>query len=152
MTMTTTAPPAARRDILVVFGGLLLAMFISALDQTIMATALPTISGDLGGLSQLTWVVTVYVLAAAATTPVWGKLSDQLGRRPLLRAAIGTFLIGSAVSGLATSLGELIVFRAIQGVGAGGVMTLAMATVGDIVAPRERCRYQGYIQLVFVLA
>jgi MFS family permease len=96
--------------------------------------------------------VTVYVLAAAATTPIWGKLSDQLGRRALLRAAIGTFLVGSVLSGAATSLGELIALRAIQGVGAGGVMTLAMATVGDIVAPRERGRYQGYIQLVFVLA
>ena len=152
MTMTTTAPPPARRDTVVVFSGLLLAMFISALDQTITATALPTISGDLGGLSQLTWVVTVYVLAAAATTPIWGKLSDQLGRRALLRGAIGVFLVGSVLSGAATSLGELIVFRAIQGIGAGGVMTLAMATVGDIVVPRERGRYQGYIQFVFVLA
>ena len=152
MTMTTTAPPSARRDTLVLFGGLLLAMFISALDQTIMATALPTISGDLGGIRQLTWIVTVYVLAAAATTPIWGKLSDQLGRRLLLRAAIGTFLVGSILSGVATSLGELVAFRAIQGAGAGGMMTLAMATVGDIVAPRERGRYQGYIQLVFVLA
>src|SRR5215467_698421 len=110
MTMTTTAPPAARRDTLVVFGGLLLAMFISALDQTIMATALPTIAGDLGGLSELTWVVTVYVLAAAATTPVWGKLSDLLGRRGLLRTALAIFLVASALSGIAQSIGELIAF------------------------------------------
>jgi len=89
-------------------------MFISALDQTIMATALPTIAGDLGGLSQLTWVVTVYVLAAAATTPVWGKLSDQFGRKGLLQAAIATFLVGSVLSGIATSIGELIAFRALQ--------------------------------------
>jgi len=152
MTATLASPEIDRRDTLVVFAGLLLAMFISALDQTIMATALPTIAGDLGGLSQLTWVVTVYVLAAAATTPVWGKLSDQFGRKGLLQAAIATFLVGSVLSGIATSIGELIAFRALQGIGGGGLMTLAMATVGDIVSPRERGRYQGYIQSVFVLA
>jgi EmrB/QacA subfamily drug resistance transporter len=140
------------RAVRLVFGGLLLTMFIAALDQTIMATALPTIAGELGGLSQLTWVVTVYVLAAAAVTPIWGKVSDLFGRRGLLRAAILVFLAGSALSGLAQNIVELIAFRALQGVGAGGVMTLAMATVGDIVSPRERGRYQGYIQSVFVLA
>jgi len=152
MTATMARPETDRSTTLVVFAGLLLAMFISALDQTIMATALPTIAGDLGGLSQLTWVVTVYVLAAAATTPVWGKLSDQFGRKGLLQAAIATFLVGSVLSGVATSIGELIAFRALQGIGGGGLMTLAMATVGDIVSPRERGRYQGYIQSVFVLA
>jgi EmrB/QacA subfamily drug resistance transporter len=149
--MTATAM-ALRRDPLVVFVGLLLVMFLAALDQTITATALPTIAGDLGGLSELTWVVTVYVLAAAATTPVWGKLSDLLGRRGLLRTALAIFLVASALSGVAQSIGELIAFRALQGAGAGGMMTLAMAAVGDIVAPRERGRYQGYIQAVFVLA
>jgi EmrB/QacA subfamily drug resistance transporter len=156
MSVQTAAPAThsalGRRDTLVVFAGLLLAMFIAALDQTITATALPTIAGDLGGLSQLTWVVTVYVLAAAATTPGWGKLSDQFGRRGLLRAAIATFLVGSALCGIAQNIGELIAFRAAQGMGAGGIMTLAMATVGDLVSPRERGRYQGYIQSVFVLA
>ena len=152
-----TAAPATqstlgRRNTLVVFAGLLLAMFIAALDQTITATALPTIAGDLGGLSQLTWVVTVYVLAAAATTPVWGKLSDQFGRRGLLRVAIATFLVGSALCGVAGNIGELIACRAVQGIGAGGIMTLAMAAVGDLVSARERGRYQGYIQSVFVLA
>ena len=127
-------------------------MFIGALDQTIMATALPTIAGDLGGLSQLTWVVTVYVLAAAASTPVWGKVSDQFGRKGLLRGAILVFLAGSVLSGVAQSIAQLIAFRSLQGIGAGGIMTLAMATVGDIVAPRERGRYQGYIQSVFILA
>jgi EmrB/QacA subfamily drug resistance transporter len=151
MTATATAT-GLRRDALVVFAGLLLVMFLAALDQTIMATALPTIAGDLGGLSELTWVVTVYVLAAAATTPVWGKLSDLLGRRGLLRTALAIFLVASALSGVAQSMGELIAFRTLQGAGAGGVMTLAMAAVGDIVAPRERGRYQGYIQAVFVLA
>src|SRR6266496_1693633 len=136
----------------IIFGGLLLTMFVAALDQTIMATALPTIAGELGGLSQLTWVVTVYVLAAAALTPIWGKVSDLFGRRGLLRAAILVFLAGSALSGVAQNIPELIAFRALQGAGAGGVMTLAMATVGDIVSPRERGRYQGYIQSVFVLA
>jgi EmrB/QacA subfamily drug resistance transporter len=150
--MTAATTTAVRRDVLVVFAGLLLVMFLGALDQTIMATALPTIAGDLGGLSELTWVVTVYVLAAAATTPVWGKLSDMLGRRGLLRTALAIFLVASALSGAAQSIGELIVFRTVQGAGAGGVMTLAMAAVGDIVAPRERGRYQGYIQAVFVLA
>lgn len=146
----TTATPARR--LLLPFSGLLLVMFIAALDQTIMATALPTIAGDLGGLSQLPWAVTAYVLAAAAATPVWGKASDLYGRRDLLRAAIVVFVAASALSGLSQSIGELIAFRAIQGVGAGGLMTLAMATVGDLVEPRERGRYQGYIQLVFVLA
>ena len=124
------------RVVRLVFGGLLLTMFLAALDQTIMATALPTIAGELGGLSQLTWVVTVYVLAAAALTPIWGKVSDQFGRRGLLRAAIVVFLAGSALSGVAQNIPELIAFRALQGAGAGGVMTLAMATVVDIVSPR----------------
>ena len=134
------------------FGGLLVAMFIAALDQTIMSTALPTIAGQLGGLGDLPWVVTVYVLGAAATTPLWGKASDLHGRKNLLRAAIVIFIGFSALSGAAQSIGELIAFRAAQGIGAGGVMTLAMATVGDLVSPRERGRYQGYIQLTFLLA
>jgi EmrB/QacA subfamily drug resistance transporter len=134
------------------FGGLLVAMFIGALDQTIMSTALPTIAGQLGGLSELPWVVTVYVLAAAASTPLWGNASDLYGRRNLLRAAIGVFIGFSALSGVAHTIGQLIAFRALQGVGAGGVMTLAMAAVGDLVSPRERGRYQGYIQLTFLLA
>jgi EmrB/QacA subfamily drug resistance transporter len=142
----------ARRALLLPFSGLLLAMFIAALDQTIMATALPTIAGDLGGLSSLPWAVTAYVLAAAAVTPVWGKASDLYGRKDLLRGAIVLFVLASALSGISQSIGELIAFRALQGIGAGGVMTLAMATVGDLVEPRERGRYQGYIQFVFVLA
>src|SRR5215469_15130321 len=134
MTATATASATVlRRDALVVFAGLLVVMFLGALDQTIMATALPTIAGDLGGLSELTWVVTVYVLAAAATTPVWGKLSGLLGRRELLRIALAMFLVASALSGLAQGIGELIAFRALQGAAAGGLMTLAMATVGVFV-------------------
>ncbi len=152
--MSTTKDPKAseRRELMLAFAGLLIAMFIGALDQTIMATALPTIAGDLGGLTELPWVVTVYVLGAAVSTPMWGKASDLLGRRDLLRAAIVVFIVFSALSGAAQSIGELIAFRALQGIGAGGVMTLAMATVGDLISPRERGRYQGYIQIVFVLA
>src|SRR3954451_6630251 len=134
------------------FAGLLLAMLLASLDQTIVATALPTIVRDLGGLDQLSWVVTAYLLGATVTMPLWGRASDLYGRKPLFLAAIAVFLAGSALSGAAGSIGELIGFRALQGLGAGGLMTLAMAIVGDIVAPRERGRYQGYIQLVFVVA
>ena len=134
------------------FGGLLVAMFIGALDQTIMATALPTIAGQLGGLAELSWVVTAYVLAAAASTPVWGKASDLFGRKRLIAAAIVVFIGFSALSGTAQTIGWLIAFRALQGIGAGGVMTLATASVADLVPPRERGRYMGYIQLTFLLA
>jgi EmrB/QacA subfamily drug resistance transporter len=134
------------------FAGLLLAMLLASLDQTIVSTALPTIVGDLGGLDQLSWVVTAYLLGATVTMPLWGRASDLYGRKPLFLAAIAVFLAGSALSGAAQTLGELIAFRALQGLGAGGLMTLAMAIVGEIVAPRERGRYQGYIQMVFVLA
>jgi EmrB/QacA subfamily drug resistance transporter len=142
----------SRRQVLLTFGGLLLAMLLASLDQTIVATALPTIVGDLGGLDHLSWVVTAYLLGATVTMPLWGRASDLYGRKPLFIAAISVFLAGSALSGAAQSLGELIGFRALQGTGAGGLMTLAMAIVGEIVTPRERGRYQGYIQMVFVVA
>jgi EmrB/QacA subfamily drug resistance transporter len=141
-----------RRRLLLTFSGLLLAMLLASLDQTIVSTALPTIVGELGGLDQLSWVVTAYMLAATVTIPVWGRVSDLYGRKRLFQAAIVVFLAGSALSGAAQSLGELVAFRALQGLGAGGLMTLAMAIVADIVSPRERGRYQGYIQMVFVLA
>jgi EmrB/QacA subfamily drug resistance transporter len=134
------------------FAGLLLAMLLASLDQTIVATALPTIVRDLGGLDQLSWVVTAYLLGATVSMPLWGRASDLYGRKTLFLAAIAVFLTGSALSGAAGTLGQLVAFRALQGLGAGGLMTLAMAIVGDIVAPRERGRYQGYIQLVFVVA
>src|SRR5918911_332901 len=143
--------PADRRT-LVTFAGLLLAMLLASLDQTIVSTALPTIVGDLGGIDQLSWVVTAYLLSATVTIPLWGRMSDLYGRKRLFQAAIVVFLLGSALSGAAQSLGELIAFRALQGLGAGGLMTLAMAIVADIISPRERGRYQGYIQMVFVLA
>ena len=142
--------PTGRRQLLMTFSGLLLAMLLAALDQTIVATALPTIVGELGGIDHLSWVVTAYLLAATVTIPLWGRASDLYGRKALFQAAIGVFLAGSALSGAAQSLGGLIAFRALQGLGAGGLMTLAMAIVADIVAPGERGRYQGYIQMVFV--
>jgi EmrB/QacA subfamily drug resistance transporter len=141
-----------RKQFLMTFAGLLLAMLLASLDQTIVSTALPTIVGDLGGLDQLSWVVTAYLLGATVTMPLWGRASDLYGRKPLFLAAIVVFLTGSALSGAAQTLGELIAFRALQGLGAGGLMTLAMAIVGEIVEPRERGRYQGYIQMVFVVA
>ncbi len=141
-----------RRRLMAAFAGLLVAMFIGALDQTIMATALPTIAGNLGGLRELPWVVTVYVLGAAASTPLWGKSSDLYGRKRLIAAAILLFIGFSALSGAAQSIGWLIAFRAAQGIAAGGVMTLATASVADLVEPRERGRYQGYIQLTFLVA
>ena len=134
------------------FAGLLLAMLLASLDQTIVATALPTIVGDLGGIDQLAWVVTAYLLGATVTMPLWGRASDLYGRKPLFLAAIAIFLGGSALSGMAQDLSQLIAFRALQGLGAGGLMTLAMAIVAEIVSPRERGRYQGYIQMVFVIA
>jgi EmrB/QacA subfamily drug resistance transporter len=144
--------PADRTRFAVTFAGLLLAMLLASLDQTIVATALPTIVGDLGGLDQLSWVVTAYLLTATISTPLWGRMSDLYGRKALFQGAIVVFLAGSALSGAAQTLGELIAFRALQGLGAGGLMTLAMAIVADMVSPRERGRYQGYIQSVFVLA
>jgi EmrB/QacA subfamily drug resistance transporter len=137
---------------LLTFSGLLLAMLLASLDQTIVSTALPTIVGELGGIDRLSWVVTAYLLAATVTIPLWGRMSDLYGRKRLFQAAIAVFLAGSALSGAAQSLTELIAFRAFQGLGAGGLMTLAMAIVADIISPRERGRYQGYIQMVFVLA
>jgi len=148
--MQTTTP--RDRRFALTFTGLLLAMLLAALDQTIVSTALPTIVRDLGGIDALSWVVTAYLLTATVSTPLWGRISDLYGRKRLFQAAIGIFLAGSALSGMAQSLGELIGFRALQGLGAGGLMTLAMAIVADIVAPRERGRYQGYIQMTFMLA
>jgi EmrB/QacA subfamily drug resistance transporter len=139
----------SRRQILVIFSGLMLGLFLAAIDQTIVATALPTIVGDLGGLSHLAWVVTAYLLAETISTPLFGKLGDLYGRKRLFQASIVIFVVGSALSGLATTMGELIAFRAIQGAGAGGLIVLAMAIIADVVSPRERGRYQGYFGAVF---
>ncbi|AYG83175.1 Multidrug resistance protein 3 [Streptomyces hundungensis] len=151
-----TAPAAVapgagheRRNVLVAIGALLLGMLIAALDQTIVSTALPTIVSDLGGMEHLSWVVTAYMLAATAATPLWGKLGDQYGRKKLFQLAILIFLIGSGLCGIAQNMGELIGFRALQGLGGGGLMVLSMAIVGDIVSPRERGKYQGLFGAVF---
>ncbi|MFD9500639.1 DHA2 family efflux MFS transporter permease subunit [Streptomyces sp. NPDC060035] len=139
----------SRRSVLVAIGALLLGMLLAALDQTIVSTALPTIVSELGGLDHLSWVVTAYLLAATAATPLWGKLGDQYGRKKLFQTAIVIFLIGSALCGMAQNMPQLIGFRALQGLGGGGLMVLSMAIVGDIVAPRERGKYQGLFGAVF---
>ncbi|AZM89001.1 MULTISPECIES: MFS transporter [Streptomyces] len=139
----------ASREVLVSIGALLLGLLISALDQTIVSTALPTIVSDLGGMEHLSWVVTAYMLASTAATPLWGKLGDQYGRKKLFQAAIVIFLIGSALCGLAQNMPQLIGYRALQGLGGGGLMVLSMAIVGDIVPPRERGKYQGLFGAVF---
>jgi EmrB/QacA subfamily drug resistance transporter len=130
-------------------GGLMVGMFLSALDQSIVGTALPRITSELGGLDKLSWVVTAYLLTATASTPLWGKISDLYGRRLLFQVAIVTFMVGSLLAGFSQDINQLIVFRAIQGLGGGGLMALAMATIGDVVPPRERGRYQGYFAAVF---
>ena len=135
-----------------IFFGLMIGMLLSALDQTIVSTALPTIVGDLGGLEHLSWVVTAYMLASTVTAPLYGKLSDLYGRRTLYQAAILIFLLGSVLAGLSQSMLQLIIFRGIQGAGAGGLMVLAQVIVGDIVSPRQRGRYQGYIGSVFAFS
>jgi EmrB/QacA subfamily drug resistance transporter len=134
------------------FAAIVLAMLPAVLDQTILATALPVIASDLGSLTDLSWVVTAYVVAAAATTPLWGKLGDRHGRRALLQIAVAVFVASSALCGAAQDIPQLVVLRAVQGAAAGGLMTLAMAAVGDLVAPRERGRYQGYIAATFAVA
>jgi EmrB/QacA subfamily drug resistance transporter len=140
------------RALWTVFGALMLGMFLAALDQTIVSTALPTIVGDLGGLSHLSWVVTSYLLAATVSTPIYGKLGDMYGRKPVFQAAILIFLAGSMLAGLSQSMNELIGFRALQGIGAGGLMVGAQAIIADIVPPRERGRYMGLIGSVFAVA
>ncbi|MFF2305688.1 DHA2 family efflux MFS transporter permease subunit [Streptomyces sp. NPDC058128] len=139
----------SRRTILVAIGALLLGMLLAALDQTIVATALPTIVSELGGMEHLSWVVTAYILASTAGTPLWGKLGDQYGRKRLFQGAIVLFLIGSALCGIAQNMPQLIAFRAVQGLGGGGLIVLSMAIVGDLVPPRERGRYQGLFGAVF---
>ncbi|GEB50259.1 MULTISPECIES: MDR family MFS transporter [Streptomyces] len=141
--------PMTRRGVYLPIGALLLGMLLAALDQTIVATALPTIVSDLGGMDHLSWVVTAYLLAVTAATPLWGKLGDQYGRKRLFQSAILIFLVGSALCGVAQNMPQLIGFRAVQGLGGGGLITLSMAIVGDLVPPRERGRFQGLFGAVF---
>jgi EmrB/QacA subfamily drug resistance transporter len=145
-------PEMTHRQILIVFAGLMLGMLLAALDQTIVSTALPTIVGQLGGIDHLSWVVTAYLLTSTAATPLFGKISDLYGRKRLFQAAIVVFLVASALAGLARNMGQLIAFRALQGIGGGGLIAMTQVIVGDIVSPRERGRYMGYIGAVFALA
>jgi EmrB/QacA subfamily drug resistance transporter len=145
-------PGLGRRRILLIIGALMLGMLLAALDQTIVSTALPTIVGDLRGGSHIAWVITAYLLATTVSTPLWGKLGDQYGRKIFFQAAIVIFLIGSVLSGLSSSMVMLIGFRAVQGLGAGGLMVGAQAIVGDVVSPRERGRYVGLFGAVFGVA
>ncbi len=149
---TGTSTFLSHRQIMIILPGLLMAMLLAMLDQLVVGTALPRIVGDLGGATHLSWVVTAYVLASTITTPFYGKLGDMYGRKKLFIFAIVVFLIGSALSGLSASMGQLITFRALQGLGAGGLMVGAMATLGEIVPPRERGKYMSYFMVVMMLA
>jgi EmrB/QacA subfamily drug resistance transporter len=152
ITASGAQPALGRRSTLLIIGALMLGMLLAALDQTIVSTALPTIAGDLGGGSHLAWVITAYLLATTVSTPLWGKLGDQYGRKIFFQASIVIFLIGSILSGISTSLIELIAFRAVQGLGSGGLLVGAQAIVGDIVSPRDRGRYVGLFGAVFGVA
>lgn len=139
----------SHREIKIILGGLMMGMLLAALDQSIVATALPRIVSDLGGLDHLSWVVTAYLLTSTAMTPLWGKISDLYGRRIIFQLTIVIFLVGSALCGLSQNMFQLILFRAIQGIGGGGLMAIAMAIIGDVIPPRERGRYTGYFGAVF---
>ena len=138
-----------RRGVLLVASGLMMVLLLASLDQTIVSTALPTIVGDLGGLEHISWVVTAYLLAITAVTPLYGKLGDLYGRKIVLQTALVIFLIGSALCGMAQGMTELIAFRAIQGLGGGGLMVSAQAAIGDVVPPRERGKWVGLFGAVF---
>lgn len=150
---TAAAPPAGgqltHRQIVTILAGLMMGMFLAALDQTIIASSIRTIADDLQGLSLQAWATTAYLITATISTPLYGKLSDIYGRKPFFMAAIGIFLVGSLLSGFAWSLYSLAAFRGVQGLGAGGLFSLALAIIGDIVPPRERAKYQGYFLAVF---
>ena len=149
VTGITGRPRLSHRQIQLLMVGLMTGMLLAALDQTIVGTALPTIVGELGGINHYSWVVTAYLLASTASTPLYGKVSDLVGRRPVFLFSIVTFLIGSMLAGLSQNMTQLILFRGIQGLGAGGLMTLAFTIISDAVTPRERGRYQGLFGAVF---
>jgi EmrB/QacA subfamily drug resistance transporter len=150
VTGTSAAPiDLTHRQILVIFGALSTAMLLAALEQTIVATALPTIVGELGGLRQLSWIVTAYLLTATVSVPLYGKVSDLFGRKLLFQLAIVVFVLGSLACAASQSMGQLVAARALQGAGAGGLMAMAQTIIGDVVSPRERGRYMGYIGAVF---
>lgn len=148
MTETDVKP----RNLRLIFAALMITMLLAALDQTIVSTALPTITSDLGGLNELSWVVTAYLLASTASTPIWGKLSDLYGRKPMLQTAVAIFVVTSALAGLSQNMWQLIATRALQGIGGGGLMVLVMAVIADLVSARERGRYSGLFGAVFGVA
>ena len=143
------SPAFTHRQILVIMSGLMMGMFLAALDQTIVSTALPTIVGDFHRSNLLSWVITAYLLASTASTPLWGKAGDLYGRKRVFQLAIVVFLLASALCGLSQNIFELIAFRGLQGIGGGGLLSLAFAIIGDVIPPRERGRYQGYFGAVF---
>src|SRR5947207_1405828 len=147
--MTSTQNPTSIRAI---FGALFLALWLAALDQTVVSTALPTMVGELGGLAFLSWVVTAYLLTSTVVGPFYGKLGDLYGRKILLQVAISVFLVGSVLCGLARNMLELIAFRALAGIGGGGLIVVTMAVIGDLIPPRERGRYQGFFGAVYGVA
>jgi EmrB/QacA subfamily drug resistance transporter len=151
-TGVAASPPSGRANVRVIFSGLMLVLLLAALDQTIVATALPTIVSELGGLSHIAWITSAFLLAQTVVTPIYGKLGDLYGRKRVLQSAIVLFLVGSALCGQSHSLTELIAFRAVQGLGAGGLIVLVQASIGDVVPPRERGRYQGLFGAVFGIA
>src|SRR5579863_1282449 len=149
----TAAPsPTTNRSIRAIYGALMVVMLLASLDQTIVSTALPTIVGEFGQLAHLSWIVTAYLLATTIVTPLYGKLGDLFGRKIVLQSAILLFLLGSVLCGLSQSMGALIAFRALQGLGGGGLMVTIMAVVGDLFSPRERGRYQGLFGGIFGLS
>ena len=156
MSVVAAAPPMiekiTKRRLWLILGALLLGMLLAALDQTIVSTALPTIVGDLHGGSHLAWVVTAYLLSSTVSTPLWGKLGDQYGRKIFFQAAIVIFVIGSALAGFSHTMTELIAFRALQGLGGGGLMVGAQTIIGDVVSPRDRGRYMGLFGAMFAVA
>ncbi|HEX9464734.1 MAG TPA: MDR family MFS transporter [Alphaproteobacteria bacterium] len=145
-------PRFTHRETITILVGLMLGFFLAALDQTIVATALPRMSSDLHGVEHLSWVVSAYLLTSTATTPIYGKLSDLYGRRIMLQVAIAIFLVTSILCAVATTMGELILFRALQGLGGGGLISMGHAVIADVISPRERGRYQAYIAASFTVA
>ena len=146
---TVAAPTTAAPRVRPIFAALVLVMLLASLDSTIVSTALPTIVGDLGGISKLSWIVTAYLLTSTISTPLAGKLGDNYGRKIVLQGALVIFLIGSALCGLSQSMTMLILFRGLQGIGGGALMVTTQAVIGDVVSPRERGRYSGLMGAVF---
>src|ERR1700741_569024 len=145
----TTRSQNPKQNIRLIFFALTLVLLLASLDQTIVATALPTIVGEIGGIAHLSWIVTSYLLATTVVTPLYGKLGDLFGRKIVLQAAIVIFLAGSALCGMSQNLIELILFRFLQGLGGGGLLVVSMAVIADVIPPAERGRYQGFFGAVF---